>query len=384
MKFDLTDQQKMVEETARNFAKNEIMPQSKEIDEQKRFPEEIIKKLAELGFMGIMVPEEYGGAGMDTISYALALTHISSACASTGVIMSVNNSLVCDPILKFGTEEQKKKYLVPLAKGEKLGCFCLSEPEAGSDAGAQKTKAVKKGNAYVINGVKNFITNGREADVAVVIAMTKPELKHRGISAFIVDTSSPGFSVVKEEEKLGIKGSSTAQIALEDVEVPEENRLGREGEGFKIAMSTLDGGRIGIASQALGIAKSAFEDALEFISERKAFGQRVIDFQGIQWTISDMATRIESAELLILRAAYLKDQGRKFTREASMAKLFASETAMWVTTKALQLHGGYGYVKDYNAERHFRDAKITEIYEGTSEIQRIVIAREIMKQYGYI
>lgn len=383
MNFELSEHQKMVEETAKNFARTEIVPRAKEIDVNGVFPSEIIKKLGQLGFMGIMVSEKYGGAGMDTVSYVLALKHISSACASTGVIMSVNNSLVCAPVEKFGTETHKMKYLPPLARGEKLGCFCLSEPEAGSDAASQKTRAVKKGDRYVLNGVKNFITNGREADIAIVFAMTDPKLKHRGISAFIVETKSKGFHIVKEEDKLGIRGSSTTQIVLEDVEVPEENRLGEEGEGFKIAMTTLDGGRIGIAAQALGIAHAAFEEALSFVNERRAFGQRIIDFQGIQWTIADMAMKLECAELLVLKAAYFKDKGKKYTKEAAMAKLFSSETAMWITTKALQLHGGYGYVKDYNVERHFRDAKITEIYEGTSEIQRIVIAREILREYGY-
>ncbi len=384
MRFELTDQQKMVEETARDFAKNEVAPRAKEIDEKKEFPVDLIKKLAELGFMGMMVPVEYGGAGMDTVSYVLALENISAACASTGVIMSVNNSLVCGPIEKFGTEEQKKKYLTPLARGEKLGCFCLSEPEAGSDAASQKTRAVKKDGGYILNGVKNFITNGIEADVAIVFAMTEPEKRHRGITAFIVETDWKGFTIVKEEEKLGIRGSSTAQIAIEDLFVPEENVLGNPGEGFKVAMNTLDGGRIGIASQALGIARAAFEEALEFVNERRAFGQRVVDFQGIQWTIADMSLRLEASRLLTLKAAWYKDQGRRYTLEAAMAKLHASETAMWLTTKALQLHGGYGYVKDYNVERHFRDAKITEIYEGTSEIQRLVIARETLKLYNYI
>ncbi|MGB9734984.1 MAG: acyl-CoA dehydrogenase [bacterium] len=380
MQFEFTDEQKMILETAKDFANGVVKPRAKDIDQTGQFPMDIVKKLAELGFMGMMVPPEYGGAGFDTVSYVIAMEEISAACASTGVIMSVNNSLVCDPILKFGSEEQKKRYLVPLAKGEKLGCFALSEPNAGSDAARQQTTANQSGEFFILNGTKNFITNGKEANVAIVFAMTDKTKGHRGISAFIVPTDIDGFKINRLEHKLGIRGSSTAQIVLEDVKLPKENLLGNIGDGFKIAMSTLDGGRIGIASQALGIARAAMEESIEFAKQREAFGQLISNFEAIQWMIADMATRLDSARLLTLRAAYLKDKKIRFTKEAAMAKLFAAETAMWITTKAIQIHGGYGYTTDYAVERHFRDAKITEIYEGTSEIQRLVIASNILKQ----
>lgn len=380
MQFDFTDEQKMILETAKDFANGVVKPKAKEIDQMGLFPSDVIKKLAELGFMGMMVPPEYGGAGLDTISYVIAMEEISAACASTGVIMSVNNSLVCDPLLKFGNEEQKQRYLLPLAKGEKLGCFALSEPNAGSDAARQQTTANQDGDFFILNGTKNFITNGKEANVAIVFAMTDKTKGHRGISAFIVPTDIEGFKISRLEHKLGIRGSSTAQIVLEDVRLPKENLLGNIGDGFKIAMSTLDGGRIGIASQALGIARAALEESIEFAKQREAFGQLIANFEAIQWMIADMITRLDSARLLTLRAAYLKDQKMRFTKEAAMAKLFAAETAMWITTKAIQIHGGYGYTTDYAVERHFRDAKITEIYEGTSEIQRLVIASNILKQ----
>ncbi len=379
MQFDLTDEQKMILETARDFANGVVKPKAKEIDQTGQFPADTVKKLAELGFMGMMVPSEYGGAGLDAISYVIAMEEISAACASTGVIMSVNNSLVCDPLLKFGNEELKKEYLTPLAQGGKLGCFALSEPNAGSDAARQQTTAVQEGDSFILNGTKNFITNGKEANIAVVFAMTDKAKGHKGISAFIVPTDVKGFTVSRLEHKLGIRASSTAQIMLEDVRLTKKNLLGGVGDGFKVAMSTLDGGRIGIASQALGIARAAMEESIEFAKQREAFGQLIHNFEAIQWMVADMATRLDSARLLTLRAAYLKDKKARFTKEAAMAKLFAAETAMWITTKAIQIHGGYGYTTDYPVERHFRDAKITEIYEGTSEIQRLVIAANMFK-----
>jgi alkylation response protein AidB-like acyl-CoA dehydrogenase len=318
---------------------------------------------------------------MDTLSYVLALEEICKACASTGVIMSVNNSLVCEPIYKFGTEEQKKKYLPPLAKGEKLGCFSLSEPVAGSDAGSIKATAVRDGNHYVINGTKNWVTNGPEADVIILFASTDLSKSHHGLTAFIVDKETRGIIVGKVEHKLGIRASSTSQIIFDGCRVPIQNRLGDEGEGFKIAMNTLDGGRIGIGAQAVGIAQVALEEAVTYSKEREAFRQPISNLQGIQFMLADMATRIEAARLLVWQAARMKDRKMKFTKQAAMAKLFASETAMWVTTKAIQIHGGYGYTTDYPVERHFRDAKITEIYEGTSEIQRIVIANQVLKEF---
>lgn len=369
----LDEQHASIRQAAREFSKKEIFPKAREIDETGRFPGEIVKQLADMGFMGMCVPEEYGGAGLDTLSYTLAMEEVSAGCASTGVIMSVNNSLVCSPLLKFGTEEQKKKYLVPLARGQKLGCFALSEPGNGSDAAALRTTAKKEGEFYVINGTKNFITNGKEADICILFATMDPSKGHKGVSAFIVEKNSAGYSVGKLEDKLGIAGSSTAQIHLDNVKVSAANLLGKEGEGFKIAMSTLDGGRIGIAAQALGIADAALEAAKKFVRERQAFGAPLAKLQGIQWTVADMATRLHAAKLLTYRAAKKRDSGERFTQEAAMAKLYASEMCMWLTTKAIQLHGGYGYCKEYPVERHFRDAKITEIYEGTSEIQRIVI-----------
>ncbi len=379
MHFELTDEQKMIRKTAGDFANGVVKPRAKELDQKGEFPADIVKKLAELGFMGMMVPVEYGGSGLDTISYVLAMEEIAAGCASTAVVMSVNNSLVCDPLTKFGSEGQKKKYLMPLAKGEMLGCFALSEPGTGSDAAGQQTTAAQDGDYFILNGTKNFITNGKEADVALLFAMTDKTKGHKGISAFIVPKGSEGFSIGRLEHKLGIRASSTAQFVLEDVRIPKENLLGKIGDGFKVAMSTLDGGRIGIASQALGIGRSAMEEAIEFAKQRKAFGQLIYNFEAIQWMVADMATRLDAARLLTLRAAYLKDKKIRFTKEASMAKLFASESVMWITTKAIQIHGGYGYTTDYPAERHFRDAKITEIYEGTSEIQRLVIAANMFK-----
>ena len=371
--FLLDDDHKMIQDTAREFSRREIAPKAKELDETGRYPKEIIAQLAEMGFMGMMVPEEYGGAGLDTLSYAIAMEEISAGCASTGVIMSVNNSLVCAPLLAYGNEDQKKKYLTPLAQGKKLGCFALSEPGNGSDAAAMRTTAKKEGEFYILNGTKNFITNGREAETCLIFATNDASKGHKGVTAFIVEKGTSGYSVGKLEDKLGINASSTAQLHFENVKVPVANRLGDEGQGFKIAMSTLDGGRIGIASQALGIASAAFEASKKFAREREAFGKPIAKLQGIQWHIADMSTRLDASRLLTWRAAVKKDTGERYTREAAMAKLSASEMAMWVTTKAIQVHGGYGYVKEYPVERHFRDAKITEIYEGTSEIQRIVI-----------
>ncbi len=378
MNFELTEEQKMIREMTRGFAEKEVMPKAAEIDKNHRFPEELVRQMAELGLMGMMIPEEYGGAGLDCVSYVVAMEEISRGCASTGVIMSVNNSLVLDPLWKNATEEQKQRWVVPLAKGEKLGCFCLSEPGTGSDAAAQRTVAEKKGEKWLLNGTKNFITNGPQADVSIVFAMTDKSKGVKGISAFVIDKETPGYTVGKIEEKLGILGSGTSQMVCEDVELSGENLLGREGEGFKIAMRTLDGGRIGIASQALGIARAALEEAIKYSQEREAFGQQICKFQGLQWMMADMATRLDAARLLTYRAAFLKDRGKRHSVESAMAKLYASEAAMWIANKALQIHGGYGYVKEYNAERHFRDAKITEIYEGTSEIQRLVIAAGVI------
>lgn len=379
MVFELTEEQRMIQEMARNFAQKEVLPRAAALDEEGRYPAELVAQMAELGLMGVAVPEKYGGSGMDNVCYAIAMEEIARACASTAVIMSVNNSLVCDPILKFGSEEIKRKYLVPLASGKALGCFGLTEPGAGSDAGAQKTTAVRDGGYYVLNGTKNFITNAPVADYCVLFAMTDKEKKHKGISAFVVEMKWPGVTAARPEKKMGIKASPTSSIILEDVRVPAENRLGEEGEGFKVAMHTLDGGRIGIAAQAVGIARAALEDALAYAKERKQFGQPIANFQAIQWMLADMATEIEAARLLTWRAAWMKDRGLRHSKESSMAKLFASEAAMRAGVKGIQIHGGYGYIKEYPAERHFRDAKITEIYEGTSEIQRLVISQAILK-----
>jgi butyryl-CoA dehydrogenase len=379
MVFDLTEEQRMIQDTARNFTLKEVLPIAAELDENSRYPAELVRQMAELGFMGVAVPEEYGGAGMDNVCYAIAMEEISRGCASTGVIMSVNNSLVCDPILKFGSEEVKREYLPPLASGKKLGCFGLTEPGAGSDAGSQKTTAVRDGDFYVVNGSKNFITNAPYADTCVLFAMTDKAKAHKGITAFVVDMKWKGVSLGKPEKKMGIKASPTSSIIFEDVRVPAKNRLGNEGDGFKVAMNTLDGGRIGIAAQALGIARASFEDALSYSKDRKQFGQAICDFQAIQWMLADMATEIDAARLLTWRAAWMKDRKMRHSKESAMAKLYASEAAMRAAVKGVQIHGGYGYIKEYPAERHFRDAKITEIYEGTSEIQRLVIASALLK-----
>jgi len=379
MVFDLTEEQRMIQDTAREFARKEVLPKAAELDENSRFPEELIRQMAELGFMGIAVPEEYGGAGMDNVCYAIAMEEISRACASTAVIMSVNNSLACDPILKFGSEEIRREYLVPMASGKKLGCFGLTEPGAGSDAGSQKTTAVRDGDSYVVNGTKNFITNAPQADTCILFAMTDKAKAHKGITAFVVDMKWKGVSLGKHEKKMGIRASATSSIVFEDVRVPAKNRLGSDGDGFKVAMSTLDGGRIGIAAQAVGIARASFEDALAYSKDRKQFGQAICEFQAIQWMLADIATEIDAARLLTWRAAWMKDRKMRHSKESSMAKLYASETAMRSAVKGVQIHGGYGYISEYPAERHFRDAKITEIYEGTSEIQRLVIAAALLK-----
>lgn len=372
--FFLKEEHKLIRETAKKFARSKVAPQAQSLDENHRFPEEIVTEMGTLGFMGVAVPEEYGGAGMDALSYYLALEEISVACASTGVIMSVNNSLVCDPVLKFGTDEQKKEFLTQIASGKSLGCYCLSEPEAGSDPVSMKTVAKREKAFYILNGTKNFITNGKEARYAIVFAITDKTKAHKGITAFIVDAKSSGYKVGKLEDKLGIRASSTAQIHFENCKVPISQKLGEEGDGFKVAMTALDSGRIGIAAQAIGIARAAYERALNYSKEREQFGVPISQHQAIQFMLADMATRIDAARLLAVRAAMKKDNREKFSKEASMAKLFASETAMWVTSKAIQVHGGYGYCNEYQVERHYRDAKITEIYEGTSEIQRMVIA----------
>lgn len=380
--LDLTEEQKMIRDAARDFAQNEIAPIAAHHDETGEFPLETIRKMGALGLMGVEVPEEYGGAGMDTLAYVLAIEEVAKADVSHSTIMSVNNSLYCHGILKFGTEEQKKKYVTPIASGQKIGAYSLTEPMSGSDAGAMKSRAVRDGDHYVINGRKSWVTSGPVAAYMVLFTMTQPEKGHNGITAFIIETDKPGFVKGKTEPKLGIRASATCEIVYDNYHVPVENRLGEEGQGFKIAMTVLDAGRIGIASQALGVAEAAFDAAVQYTKTREAFGQAIGQFQGIQWMLSDMKTRIEAARMLIWSAALAKERSKKdggrYTLEASMAKLFASETAMWVTEKALQIHGGMGYSKEMPLERYFRDAKITEIYEGTSEIQRLVIARNVL------
>jgi butyryl-CoA dehydrogenase len=379
MDFALNDVQQQIRDMTQQFAAEEVRPHADALDKEGRFPAELVKRMAELGLLGMMVPEEWEGAGLDTVSYAIAMENISWGCASTGVTMSVNNSLYCDPVLKYGSDEQKKRLLAPYARGEKLGCFGLTEPMSGSDAQNMATRAEKKGDRYILRGQKNFITNGPHADGIVVFAATQPGAGAKGTSAFVVPREAKGYVIGPFDKKLGIRGSSTCTITFDECEVPEENRLSKEGEGFKIAMSTLDGGRIGIAAQALGIARAAYEAARDWSLERKAFGKVISEHQAIQFKLADMATEIDAARLLTWRAAYLKDRGMRHSRESAMAKLYASEVAMRVTTQAVQVFGGYGYIVDYPVERHFRDAKITEIYEGTSEIQRIVIAAQVLK-----
>lgn len=379
MNFQLTEEQLAVRDAARDFAINELLPGVIERDTHEKVPLEQLKKMGELGFMGMMVDPKYGGGGMDTVSYVLAMEEMSKIDASASVAMSVNNSLVCWGLEKYGTEEQKQKYLTRLATGEIIGAFCLSEPEAGSDATSQSTTAEDKGDYYLLNGTKNWITNGSTASVYLVIAQTHPEKKHKGINALIVERGMPGFVVGKKEEKLGIRGSDTHSLMFTDVKVPKANRIGEDGFGFTFAMSTLNGGRIGIAAQALGIASGAYELALKYSKERKAFGKPISQHQAIQFKLADMATQIEAARLLCLQAAYLKDTKQDFSKASAMAKLFASQVAMDTTIEAVQVHGGYGYVKEFHVERLMRDAKITQIYEGTSEIQKIVISRELLK-----
>lgn len=378
MNFELTEEQIAVRDAARDFAQNVLKPGVIERDREQRFPTEEIKQLGELGFLGMMVDPKYGGGGMDTISYTLAMEEVSKVDASTSVVMSVNNSLVCWGLEMFGTEEQKQKYLVPLAKGEIIGAFCLSEPEAGSDATSQRTTAEDKGDYYLLNGTKNWITNGSSASVYIVIAQTNVEKKHRGINAFIVERGMEGFEVGPKEDKMGIRGSDTHSLTFTNVKVPKENRIGEDGFGFKFAMKTLSGGRIGIAAQALGIASGALELAVAYSKEREAFGKPISQHQAIAFKIADMATAVETARLMVHKAAWEKDQGLNFDKSGAMAKLYASKVAMEQTVEAVQIHGGYGYVKEYHVERLMRDAKITQIYEGTSEIQKIVISRAIL------
>ena len=379
MNFELSEEHKMIRDAARDFAQTELLPGVIERDENQSFPHEQIKKMGELGFMGMMVSPEYGGGGMDTVSYVLAMEEISKIDASASVVMSVNNSLVCWGLEKFGNEEQKQKYLKPLASGEIIGAFCLSEPEAGSDATSQKTTAKDMGDHYLLNGTKNWITNGNNASVYLVIAQTDVEKGHRGINALIIEKGMDGFVVGPKENKLGIRGSDTHSLMFTDVKVPKENRIGEDGFGFKFAMKTLSGGRIGIAAQALGVASGALELALQYSKERKSFGKPICEHQAIAFKLADMATEIEAARLLCLRAAWQKDMGLDFSESSAMAKLFSAEKAMRITTEAVQIHGGYGFVKEYHVERLMRDAKITQIYEGTSEIQKIVISRSILK-----
>jgi len=379
MEIQLTEEQRQVRDLCREFAAKELTPNARRWDVEHQFPEDAVKQLGEMGLMGVAVPPEWGGAGMDNVSYAVAMEEVSRGCAGTGVIMSVSNSLYCDPVLKYGTDAQKKELLAPFARGERLGAFALTEPMSGSDAAEMRTVAVRRGDEYVLDGTKNFITNGPQADVILVFVMTDKAKRHKGISAFLVPTDAKGFSRGKPDEKVGIRASGSCSIFFEGCALPARLRLGEEGDGFKIAMSTLDGGRIGIAAQALGIARAALEEGIAYAKERKAFGQPITQFQAIQFMLADMATELDAARLLTLRAASLKDKGVRHSAESAMAKLYASEMCERVTSKAIQIHGGYGYVKDYDVERHWRDSRITQIYEGTSEIQRLVIAASVLK-----
>lgn len=378
MDFTLSKEHEMARTLFRDFALNEVKPVAKEVDETEEFPAANVEKMQKLGFLGIPMPKEYGGQGCDTLAYAICVEELSKVCGTTGVIVSAHTSLCAEPILKHGTEEQKRKFLVPLSNGQKLGAFGLTEPNAGTDAAGQQTKAVLDGDSYVLNGTKIFITNGKEADIYVIFAMTDKSKGTKGISAFIVEKGTPGFSFGTKEKKMGIRGSSTYELIFTDCRIPKENLLGAEGKGFGIAMSTLDGGRIGIAAQALGIAAGALESTIAYVRERKQFGQAISKFQNTQFEIADMATKVECARLLVYKAAMAKDSQKRFSVEAAMAKLYASEVAMEVTTKAVQLHGGYGYTREYEVERMMRDAKITEIYEGTSEVQRMVISAALL------
>jgi alkylation response protein AidB-like acyl-CoA dehydrogenase len=379
MLFQLSEEQLMIQQAARDFAQTELKPGVIERDEHQKFPAEQVRKLGELGFLGMMVSEEFGGSGLDALSYVLVMEELSKIDASASVVVSVNNSLVCYGLEAFGSGFQKEKYLIPLASGQKIGAFCLSEPEAGSDATSQHTTAKDMGDHYLLNGTKNWITNGGTASTYLVIAQTHPELKHKGINAFIVEKGMEGFTVGPKENKMGIRGSDTHSLMFDDVKVPKENRIGEDGFGFKFAMKTLEGGRIGIAAQALGIAAGAYELALAYAKQRKSFGKPISDHQAIAFKLADMATQIEAARMLVYKAAWLKDQGLSYTLAGSMAKLYASKVAMDVTVEAVQVHGGYGFVKEYHVERLMRDAKITQIYEGTSEIQQLVISREILR-----
>jgi butyryl-CoA dehydrogenase len=379
--LELSEEQQLLQKSVREFAEAEVKPLAKENDETGKYPRRLFQKAAELGLTGVAIPEAEGGAGMDHISYAIVIEEISRVCASTGVILSVQNSLYCDPIHRFGTEEQKKKFLLPFARGEKIGCYALTEPQAGSNAAALTTKAVRKGDKYVINGTKAWITNGGAADAAIVYVNTQPQKGEKGITALVVEKDTPGFAVGKEEKKLGIHATACTELSFSDCEVPAGNRIGEEGEGYKVALSTLDGGRIGIAAQATGIAQGAFEAALSYAQQRQAFGHPIADFQAIQFMLADMATEIDAARLLLRRAAWKQDSGARFSMEAAIAKLFASEMSTRVAHKAIQIHGGYGYSSEYPVERAYRDARITEIYEGTSEIQRLVIAAWVLKNY---
>ncbi len=379
MDIELTEEQRQVRDLCRDFAEKELRPNARKWDHEHHFPKEAVQKLAEMGLLAVAVPAEWGGAGMDNVSYALAMEEISRGCAGTGVIMSVNNSLYCDPVMKFGTDAQKKEWLAPYARGEKLGAFALTEPMSGSDAAEMVTLAVRKGDQYVLDGSKNYITNGPQADAVLVFAMTDKAKGHKGISAFLVPATAKGFVRGKPDDKVGIRASGSCSIFFEDCAIPAANRLGQEGEGFKVAMATLDGGRIGIASQALGIARAAHEEAIAYAKERKAFGQPIAQFQAIQFMLADMATEIDAARLLVWRAATMKDRGVRHSAESAMAKLYASEMSERVTSRAIQIHGGLGYMRECDAERHWRDSRITEIYEGTSEIQRLVISNAVLK-----
>ena len=382
MDLKLEETHQMIRSSVRDLAEGEIMPRARQTDAEHRFPKEVIEKLAELGLMGMLVPEKYGGSDLDSLSFVIAMEEVARACASTAVIMAVTNSLVTQVLLEHGTEELRQRYLVPVARGRKIGCYALSEP-GGSDAAAMTCVAKKDGDSYVVNGTKNFITSGNEADLAILFCMTDPQKRSRGISCFVVDMPTPGLTVGKVEDKMGIRGTSTTSLVFEDARVPASNLLGTENAGFKIAMAALDGGRIGIGAQAVGIGRAAFEEALRYTTERHAFGGPISGLQAIQFMISDMAMKLEAARLMVWRAAWLKDQREgSVSREAAMAKLFASEAAHFIVDKAVQIHGGYGFCRDFDAERHYRDQRITEIYEGTSEIQRLVIARETLKAAG--
>lgn len=380
MLIELNEDQTLLRSEVRRFAEDVVRPIAKEIDAKGEFPRDTIRQAAELGLTGVAMPEEFGGAGMDTVSYCLVIEEISRVCASTGVILSVNNSLVCDPLNKFGNQDQKERFLTPLANGDLLGCFALTEPGAGSDAAALRTTAVRDGDDYILNGNKVFITNGTDANLALVFATVDLAQKHRGIACFIVPADTPGYSHGVHEYKLGVNASGTTELAFEDMRIPASQRLGEEGEGFKIAMSTLDGGRVGIAAQAVGIAQGAFEEALAYSREREQFGRPISKFQAIQHYLADMSTELDAGRLLTWKAAWTKDHKKRYTLEAAQAKLFTSEMAQRVTNKALQIHGGYGYIREYNVERYFRDARITEIYEGTSEVQKMVIADWVLNK----